>query len=424
MMRVMCSDCSREVPVGTLGRCPVCGGILRPDYDDEAVRSLASIPPGRGIGRYWRTLPVSAVPATLGEGDTPLLESRRISLSTGLQHLYFKNEGLNPSGAFKDRAGAMTAALALAAGAQGVVTASSGNASSAISAYCAAAGLKCVILMEPGNPTAKLRQTLAAGAKVLLVEGIFAHGPEALAEFLMAVAQKANYYLGFVWAPINPYILEGIKTISYEIAAALQPLPLAPSPFGVPNREGENTGDSLVIVGQVGGGDMFAAQWRGWKELQRAGVIEKLPRMIGVQSVSAPPLLKAFESGAQHVATLPYANSKISGINVPFTGDHALNAARESGGAVVGVTDEEVFAMQRRMAAEEGIWVEPAGAAPVAALPHLLERGLIVPEERVVCILSGAGFKDTTLAADQVEAISQQVAVPFDAAAAAERMQH
>jgi threonine synthase len=422
-MRVVCSDCSHEVPMGTLGRCPLCGGILRPDYDDEAVQTLASLQPGRGIGRYWRTLPVkNPHSVSIGEGDTPLLQSHRIGQAMGLNALYFKHEGMNPSGAFKDRAGAMAAALALEAGAKGVITASSGNASSAIATYCAAAGLKCVVLMEPGNPTAKLRQTLAMGAEVLLVEGIFAHGPDALAAFLMAAAEQAHYYLGFVWAPINPYILEGIKTISYEIAAELYPLPLTPAPL---RREGEQekfATDSLVVVGQVGGGDMFAAQWRGWKELQRAGVVNHLPRMIAVQSVSAPPLLKAFEAGAQHVATLPYANSKISGINVPFTGDHALQAARESGGAVVGVTDEEVFAMQARLAAEEGIWVEPAGAAPVAALPRRLEQGLIASDERVVCILSGAGFKDATLAAEQVQAIGQQAAVPFNVQAVVEQI--
>src|SRR5262249_40183370 len=119
--------------------------------------------------------------------------SHRIDNYFGLRHLFFKNEGLNPTGAFKDRAGAMVAALAGDARAAGVVSASSGNASSAIAAYCAAAGLQCVILMEPGNPAAKLRQTLATGARVVLVEGVFAHGPDALAEFLAAVAAQANF---------------------------------------------------------------------------------------------------------------------------------------------------------------------------------------------------------------------------------------
>src|SRR5215475_4420674 len=141
-MRVICSDCKHEVPVGTMGRCPVCGGILRPDYDDEAIQSLTTITPGRGIGRYSAALPAPIPIPFLGEGDTPLLPSRRLGQALGLKNLYFKNEGLNPTGAFKDRAGAMTAVLAREAGAKGVVTASSGNASSAIAAYCAAVGLK------------------------------------------------------------------------------------------------------------------------------------------------------------------------------------------------------------------------------------------------------------------------------------------
>ena len=397
-MRILCSICAHEVPFGTLGRCPTCGGILQPIYADTAVRQLRWIEPGRGIDRYRELLPVTSAIPYLGEGDTPLIPSKRIGASLGLNNLYFKNEGLNPSGAFKDRAGALVAALALDAGAQGILSASSGNASSAIAAYCAAAGLKCVILMEPGNPPAKLRQTLATGAQVVLVEGVFAHGPAALADFLTAAAAQANFYLGFVWAPVNPYILEGIKTIAYEVAARLP---------GAPD----------VVITPVGGGDMFAAQWRGYQELLRANVTDRLPRMIGVQSENAPPLLEAVQANASTVATLPYARSKISGINVPFTGDHALAAVRDSGGTAVGISDEAAFAMQQRLALEEGIWVEPAGAAPVAALEKLLAEGKIHASERIVCVMSGAGFKDATLAAASADRIGQQPTTPFDVAA-------
>lgn len=395
VMRLLCSGCSREVVPGTLGLCPACGGILRPDYPDEAIALLAHIPPGPGIDRYRATLPVSTPIPFLGEGDTPLIGSRRIGPSLGLSHLYFKNEGRNPSGAFKDRAAALVAALAVEAGARGVVTASSGNAASAISAYCAAAGLRCLILLEPGNPPAKLRQALATGAQVLPVEGVFARGPGALRELMLAVATRLGFYLGFIWAPVNPYILEGIKTISYEIAARLP---------GAPD----------AVVCPAGGGDMFVAQWRGYRELKRAGVVERLPRMIAVQSTSAPPLLEAFRAGAQRVSTLPYAGSKVSGINVPFTGDHALAAVRESGGTVAGVRDEEIFDLQRRIAIEEGIWVEPASAAPVAALRGLLERGEISAGERIVCLLSGAGFKDAHLAEDEAVSVQQREPAAFD----------
>jgi threonine synthase len=315
-----------------------------------------------------------------------------------LENLYFKNEGRNPSGSFKDRPGALAVALARETGAKGVLTASSGNAATAISAYAAAAGLKCLILLEPGNPPAKLRQALATGAQVLPVKGIFAHGPEALQHFLGIVAARLNYYLGFIWAPVNPYLLEGIKSISYEIVARLP---------GPPD----------IVVSPVGGGDMFTAQWRGYLEMKKAGMIKQLPRMVAVQSINAPPLLKAFQAGADGVSPLPYANSKISGINVPFTGDHALEAVRNSGGLAIGVKDEEVFDTQRQIGVEEGIWTEPAGAAPVAAISELLSMGEIRREERIVCILSGAGFKDPTLAEAEALDISRREPVEFDAEA-------
>jgi len=394
-MRVICSDCAHQVPIGTTGRCPACAGILRPDYADDVVSSLKNIQPGRGIDRYRALMPVTTAIPTLGEGDTPLIASKRLGASLGLSELYFKNEGLNPTGAFKDRAGAMAAALALDVGATGVLSASSGNASSSIAAYCAAAGLPCVILMEPGNPAAKMRQTLATGARVVLVDGIFAHGPDDLFELLNAVATQIGYYLAFIWAPVNPYVLEGIKTISYEIAARITP---------------------DVVIAPVGGGDMFTAQWRGYLELKRAGIIDKTPRMIGAQSTDAPPLVKAFQNEDEKVVTLPYANSKVSGINVPFTGDHALAAIRESGGRAVAVPDEEIFAMQGRIATEEGIWIEPAGAASTAALSQLLSEGHIAPDEKIVCVMSGAGFKDATLAASIADDLRARPPVPFDAA--------
>jgi threonine synthase len=394
-VKVLCSLCQHAVPAGTLGLCPACGGILRPEYSDEALSQLKWIAPGPGLDRYRALLPVSRPLPSLGEGDTPLILSQRIGPSLGLKNLYFKNEGRNPSGAFKDRSAALGAALALEAGASGLLTASSGNAASALSAYCAAAGLPCLILLEPGNPSTKLRQAAATGARVLPVKGVFAHGPQELQALLQAVAAQLNYYLAFIWAPVNPYLLEGLKTISYEVAARLP-------------------GSPEVLICPTGGGDMLTAQWRGYQELQRGGVTSQLPRIIGVQSVSAPPLLQAFRAGGDNVPVLPYANSKISGINVPFTGDHALAAVKDSGGTVAGVEDEEVFAMQRRLAVEEGLWIEPASAAPVAALAGLLARGEVHADERIVCVLSGAGFKDAHLAEAEAQAIFEREPAPFD----------
>ncbi len=403
-MKITCAECHNEETWGTMGRCPRCGGILQPIYDDGEIAVLRDIVPGPGIDRYAGVLPVSHPLPTMGEGDTPLVMSRRMGRALGLQQLYFKNEGRNPSGAFKDRAGVMVAGLALEAGKKGLVTASSGNSAAAASAYCAAAGLRCLILLEPGNPPAKLRQTLATGALVLPVEGVFSHGPDATRDLIMDVARLLDFYPAFVWAPVNPYALEGIKTISYEVAARLP---------GPPD----------VVVCPVGGGDMLAAQWRGYLELQRAGVIDRLPRMIAVQSVSASPLLDAYRAGADRVGAIEHPHSRLSGINVPFTGEHALAAVRASGGTVVGITDDEAFAMQAALAREEGVWAEPASSAPLAALPRLLEDGLLDPGERTVCLLSGAGWKDAELAREEAEAANRSDAVVFDAEAVAQAAQ-
>jgi threonine synthase len=171
----------------------------------------------------------------------------------------------------------------------------------------------------------------------------------------------------------------------------------------------------VLRTGAAEGGDLFTGQWRGYLELRRAGVITKLPRMIAVQSLSAPPLVETFHKGLPRVMTLPYANSKISGINVAFSGEHAIGAARESGGAVVGVEDDDVFAMQRLMGREEGLWVEPVSAAPVTALRNLIKQRLIERDERIVCILSGAGFKDSNLSLAEAESIGRRPPFPFDA---------
>jgi threonine synthase len=212
---------------------------------------------------------------------------------------------------------------------------------------------------------------------------------------ILALASALNYYPGFIWAPVNPYLLESMKTVSYEVVNQLATYP-------------------EVVVSPVGGGDLLTGMWRGYLELKRAGMITQLPRMVGVQSLSAPPLIEAFRKGLKRIETLPYANSKISGINVPFSGEHALHAIRAAEGTVVGVSDEDAFEMQRRLALEEGIWVEPAAIVSVTALRSLVEQGWIKPQERIVCLLTGAGFKDNILAEADAQAVSSQSPVPFD----------
>jgi len=203
-MNLTCSECGKALSLGTMGRCSSCEGILQPVYSDRSVFGLKDIRSGSGIDRYRSLMPVSRPIPFLGEGNTPLIPSRRTGPALGLKHLYFKHEGCNPSGAFKDRGAALVAALALEAGAKGVVTASSGNAGAAIAAYSAAVGLPCLLLLEPGAPPAKLRQALATGAKVLTVQGVFSHGPKASGDMILDLGSALKYYPGFIWAPVNP----------------------------------------------------------------------------------------------------------------------------------------------------------------------------------------------------------------------------
>jgi threonine synthase len=392
-MRIVCAQCNNEVPFGTMGRCENCDGILRVDYPDDRIELLAGIQPGPGINRYRTLMPVSASLPSLGEGDTPLIPSRRIGPELGLRKLFYKYEGCNPSGSFKDRVGVLASALAQESGAEGLLTASSGNAAAAVSAYAAAAGLRCVVLLEPESPPTKLRQILATGARVLPVEGLFSPGPQAVGKLIFDVSRALNFYPAFAWAPVNPYMLDGIKSLAYEIASRLP---------GAPD----------VVLTPAGGGDLLTAQWRGYLELKRAGVIPKLPRIIGIQSEMAPPLLEAYRTGADKVPLLPNPRSRLSGLNVPFSGEHALLAVRESGGAMVGVQDDAVFDMQRRLATGEGLWIEPVSAVTLTVLPGLLDRGMIGADERIVCVMSGAGFKDPYLSLEQAEAVSAKTAVP------------
>lgn len=402
-MRVACDDCGHEVPVGQLGRCPEpeCQGILAPTYTKQELDQLRSASVGRGLDRYRAALPTSQPLPDGGEGFTPLVRSRRIGPELGLQRLWFKLEGSNPSGSFKDRPAVIAAAMALEAGASGILTASSGNAGSAIASFAAKVDLPCAVLLEPGNPPGKTRQMLLYGAHVVPVEGVFQHPPDELSAFLIQAAEQLNYYLAFVWAPVNPYLLEGIKSVSYEIVSQLGRPPAA-------------------TVAPVGGGDMLTAQWRGYKEAAAIGWADSTPRMIAAQSTAAPPLLRAFEDEMERVPVLDRAESSISGINVAFSGDHALAAVRESGGSVVGLEDETIVRMQTRLARQEGIWVEPAGAAPVAAVERLAREGEVAPEEDIVCFLSGAGFKDAMLAAQEAEALLRREAVPFEVQAVLE----
>jgi threonine synthase len=317
------------------------------------------------ISRYgaYLDLPAYCQPVTLLEGDTPLIPMPRLAQDFGGGfELYVKFEGLNPTGSFKDRG--MTAAIseALGRGAKAVICASTGNTAASAAAYAARAGLRSIVLIPQGKVAAgKLAGAVAYGALVLQVQGSF---DDALA---MVVAITQKHPIALVNS-LNPYRLEGQKTAAFEICDSLGS---APELFCLP----------------VGNAGNITSYWMGFKqynEVKRSG----LPRILGVQAQGAAPLVLG------HPVEKPETVATAIRIGKPARGEQALQAAEESGGRIIAVSDEEILAMQRRLAGE-GVWVEPASAAGLAGLWRQVAAQEINPKgQRVVAVCTGHGLKD------------------------------
>ena len=309
------------------------------------------------------SLPPHTTPITLLEGNTPLIPIPRLAdeLGGGFE-LYVKFEGLNPTGSFKDRG--MTAAVSEAAGrgAKAVICASTGNTAASAAAYAARAGIRAIVLIPEGKVAAgKLAGAVAYGAQVVQVQGSF---DDALS-LVIAISEK--YPIALVNS-LNPYRLEGQKTAAFEICDTLGSAP-----------------DWLCLP--VGNAGNITAYWMGFKqyhELKNTG----LPRLLGVQAAGAAPLVLG------HPIEKPETVATAIRIGRPARGEQALQAAEESNGRIIAVTDDQILAMQKRLAAE-GVWVEPASAAGLAGLAEQIRTGQVNPTgKRIVAVTTGHGLKD------------------------------
>jgi threonine synthase len=312
--------------------------------------------------RHLMDLPTHTREITLLEGDTPLIPMPRLALELSAAELWVKFEGMNPTGSFKDRG--MCAAISEAAGrgVQAVICASTGNTAASAAAYAARAGMRAIVLIPQGKVAAgKLAGALAYGAQVLQVQGSF---DEALA-LVVQIAERQPLALV---NSLNPYRLEGQKTAAFEICEALGAAP-----------------DWLCLP--VGNAGNITSYWMGFKQydaLNGGG----LPRLLGVQAAGAAPLVLGHP--VEHPETLATAIR----IGKPARGEQALQAAEESGGRIIAVSDEQILAMQRRLAAE-GVWVEPASAAGLAGLEQQVHSGgLDLHRKRLVAVCTGHGLKD------------------------------
>ena len=336
------------------------------------------------IGSHAPYLPKLAKkrPLSLGEGNTPLLHLKRLPQRHGIKcEVYCKYEGLNPTGSFKDRGMVVAVSCALARGASAIACASTGNTSASAAAYAGRAGLACIVLLPAGKVAAgKLAQARAHGAKVVTVKGDF--------DDAMHAVQQLGDEIEIVNS-INPMRIQGQKTIALEIVAQLGSVP-----------------DIHALP--VGNAGNITAHWMGYSECAGVGVAtcslckgdceflhegedqspRKRPRMLGVQAAGAAPFI-----AGEPVAKPETAATAIR-IGRPQSWDAAQAAVKESDGWFVSVSDEEILAMQRELAADEGIFCEPASAASVAGLAKQAQAGLLEGAEVAVCTLTGHGLKD------------------------------
>jgi threonine synthase len=323
---------------------------------------------------------------TLGEGNTPLVRSRRLGPAAGLRNLYLKLDFATPTGSYKDRFAAAAVSHMSAAGQSRCFATSSGNTGSALAAYCAAAGIECRIAIAEAAPDGKLQQMLAYGAKLSRVRG-FGFDPTVSAGVMETVKRlgsqpgAAVQISAYAFSPLG---MSGVKTLSYEIAEQL----------------GGPVGHVFV---PAGGGGMVVAVGRGFADLVRAGKLARSPRVEVVQPAGNDTMATSLRDGTPPRPVT--CTTKISGLQIPnvIDGALAIECARAFGGTGHLVTDEEVWDTQRRLAVEEGVFCEPAAATALAGALKAAREGRIEPDAPVVCCVTGSGFKDPPSVARMLE---------------------
>src|SRR5437868_9052919 len=371
-----CAACGRRHEARRLHNlCGACGKPLLVRYDlEQAARTLTKETlKGRraDLWRYLEVLPVEHEEniVSLGEGWTPLLHATNLGAQLGLTELYIKDESQNPTQSFKARGMAAAVSMALELGARKLAVPSAGNAAGALAAYAARAGLEAHIFMPSDTPRANVVECEQTGARVTLLDGLITDcGAE--------VARRKEAEGWFDVSTLKePYRVEGKKTLGYELAEQLD--------WELPDW----------IVYPTGGGTGLIGMWKAFDEMESMGWIGgKRPRMVTVQSAGCAPIVRAFEEGRRHAEEFQNAATVASGLRVPKAiGDFLiLDALRASNGTAVAVSDDELLAAVREIGAAEGLFVAPEGAACLAALRKVIERGDVSAYERVVLYNSGA----------------------------------
>ena len=375
-----CTSHGCEFPPESRGlTCAKCGGSLEAIYDYEALRtSHRGVPVCAGNAGVWRYAPLLPLNegtgmVTLGEGSTPLLRASRISGALKLHTVYVKDESRNPTLSFKDRKSAVAVTKAAEFGATGIVNMTAGNAGSSVAAYAARAGIPAYIFTIAGISDSKLAKLLSYGAEVFRT-----HAPtRELMTFIGAVAARYGMVNMTAASRYNPYVKEGSKTAIFEVYEQL----------------GGSLPDWLFVP--IGAGGNLAGIYKGLRELKLLGLVEKLPRLVGVQGRDCAPVVEAYERGLPPDQVPVIQNPRTIAHSILDSwapdGDQALTAIRETGGLALGVSDEELLRSMRSLSSMEALYLEPAAAAPHAALARLVGEGRIDADESVVLLATGSG---------------------------------
>ncbi len=377
LTHLKCSRCSAVHSAGELQNLCSCGAPLLACYDlAGAARTLTQESlrgRRRDLWRYQEVLPGSADAAvTLGEGGTPLLPLKRLGEMHGCPHLYLKDESFNPTGTFKARGMAAAVSQARALGARKLAVPTAGNAGGALAAYASRAGLEAYVLMPKDAPQANQLEVRAHGANLILVDGLIGDCGRLLAER----KQREGWF--DVSTLKEPYRIEGKKTLGYELYEQL----------------GGRLPDAIFYP--TGGGVGLIGMWKAFDEMEALGWIgSERPKMISVQASGCAPIVRAFEQHKPESEPWKDAATIAAGLRVPKAlGDFlVLDAIYRSGGAAVAATDDEILAGVRTLARLEGIFACPEGGAVIAALPKLLERGVLKGEDTMILFNTGTAMK-------------------------------
>lgn len=395
MKNVICAKCVRcgaeygAAPGVTTCRC---GGMLDIQYDYDYIRWIFSQETLRNCQDYsmWRYRPFLPVephspPTPLRVGWSPLYQADRLAAELGVKALYIKDDGQNPTGSLKDRASAMAVVKAREAGARTIACSSTGNAASSLAGNAAAAGFQSYIFVPSRAPKGKVAQLMVFGATVISVDGSY----EDTFELSKAAIGKWGWYNRN--AAINPFLMEGKKTVTLEIMEQLN--------WQVPDYIALSVGDGCTIAGA----------WKGLKDLYAAGFIDRLPQLISVQAEGCCPLNRAIATDSPWYPMEENTLADSIAVGVPRNADKALAAIRDSHGVVVNVSDEEILASMRQLGRTCGVFGEPAGVTGTAGVKKALEQGLIPPDSTVVSVVTGNGLKDV---ANGIRAAGEPMLVP------------